>query len=97
VFDASGGRLETIDRTETHRAENGGQFAYGGETGANWKHRIGRYVAPWPRDTHQADIDVGWIPYDEVYPNTGEMFSGESEINCYCKDEYGFGEEPPED
>ena len=96
VFDASGGRLETIDRTETHRAENGGNYILNGDN-ANWKRRIGRYVAPWPRDTHQEDIDLGWIPYDEAYPNTGEMFSGESEINCYCKDEYGFDEEMPSD
>lgn len=96
VFDGSGSRLETIFRTETHRAENGGAFMLN-EDNANWKRRIGRYVAPWPRETHLADIEEGWIPYDEAYPNTGEMFSGESEINCYCHDEYGFGEEMPEE
>ncbi len=95
VFDGSGSRLETIFRTETHRAENGGAFMLNGDN-ANWKRRIGRYVAPWPRETHLADIEEGWIPIDEAYPNTGEMFSGESEINCYCHDEYGFGEEMPE-
>jgi hypothetical protein len=25
-----------------------------------------------------------------------KMFSGESEINCYCHDEYSFDEEQPE-
>ena len=62
-----------------------------------WKRRIGRYVDIQPRPTHQEDIDLGWIPIDEAYPNTGEMFSGESEINCYCHDEYGFDEVRLED
>ena len=46
-----------------------------------WKHRIGRYVDIWPRPTHQEDIDLGWIPIDEAYPNTGEMFSGHYRIS----------------
>ena len=97
VFDGGGARFETIFRTETHRAVQGGSNGLANESGATWKRRIGRYVDIWPRPTHQEDIDLGWIPIDEAYPNTGEMFSGESEINCYCHDEYGFGEEPPED
>lgn len=86
-----------IDRTEIHRAEEGGARGFVAENGAKWKRRIGRYVGPWPRETHLADIDLGWIPFDEVYPNTGGMFSGESEINCYCHDEYSWDEERPED
>jgi len=97
VFDGSGSRLETIFRTETHRAVQGGASGLANESGATWKRRIGRYVDIWPRPTHQEDIDLGWIPIDEAYPNTGEMFSGESEINCYCHDEYSFDEEMPEE
>jgi hypothetical protein len=97
VFDASNKRLEVIFRTEVHRAEEGGTHGFVGENGARWKRRIGRYVGVWPRETHRADIAVGWIPYGEVYPVTGEMFSGESEINCYCHDEYGFEKERPEE
>ena len=96
VFDGSGSRLETIFRTETHRAVNGGTFILN-EDNANWKRRIGRYVDILPRPTHQDDIDLGWIPIDEEYPNTGEMFSGESEINCYCHDEFSDSAEMPEE
>lgn len=49
------------------------------------------------RDLHIKKTSI-WDGYRlmKFIPNTGELFSGESEINCYCHDEYGFGEEMPE-
>ena len=97
IFDGEESRFARIFKTETQRADNGGSRGYVEQNGATWKRRIGRYVYPWPRPSHQADIDIGWIPFDERYPNTDEMFSAESEINCYCHDEYAFTEEMPTD
>ena len=51
---------------------------------------------PWKTDTSRIHR-FGMEPIDEAYPNTGEMFSGESEINCYCHDEYSDSVEMPGD
>jgi hypothetical protein len=90
-------RLERCMRTESHYAATGGSHLAAKELGAKLKRRVtagdGRKSEGGRvRDTHQDDADIGWIPFDEQYPNTGEQFSGELEIECRCHDEFSFKE-----
>jgi hypothetical protein len=88
-------RLEVIKSNEYHRATQGGMDAMQGKAGATWKRRVGHPEGIYPRETHQEDIDAGWIPFDEPYPYTDEMYPGESEINCKCYQIVSFDVEMP--
>ena len=89
-------RLDVIDRTERHRAK---MYAYNetaDDAGATWKRRL-TAEDDRVRDSHNEDMNAGWIPFDEPYPDTEEMFPGEKEINCRCVQQMAFSEEMPEE
>lgn len=95
ICDGDQARLKRCKRTESHRASTGGAFGYAKEVGAEEKSRL-TAGDDRVREEHQQDADEGWIPIDEPYPYSGEIFAGENSINCRCRDLFKFTKSKPE-
>jgi hypothetical protein len=92
ICDGNRARIERCKITESHYAANGGAYKLAGELDADEKCRL-TAEDDRVREEHQADADEGWIPYDEPYPFSGEMFAGDdlpASINCRCKDKFRY-------
>ena len=89
-------RLKVIKRTESHRARQEGQSEFARQAGAKWKMRLTAHDDR-VREDHQSDEDAGWISFDEPYPDTGEMYPGETSINCRCSQEISFADNNPDE
>lgn len=94
------GRLETIKRTESRRAENTGMDSFAKDAGAKtktWHANLDERT----RDSH-VEIDGETVDIDEVFSN-GCSFPGdgtgapEEVINCRCYLTYGFASNESEE
>jgi uncharacterized protein with gpF-like domain len=88
-------RLETIDRTERHRANQYSYNEFAKKAGATYKQRV-TAGDDRVRDTHTEDAEAGWVPIEEDYPASGEAFPGSDDINCRCSQMISFSDETPD-
>jgi hypothetical protein len=76
-------RLDRIKRVESHRARQWADHETSAGLGAIKKERV-TAGDERVRETHTADAEEGPIDFNSPYPHTGEMYPGESEIECRC-------------
>jgi hypothetical protein len=89
ICDGNLARIRKIDRFESHGAETGGSYNFATEVGAEEKHRLTAHDDR-VREEHAMDEEVGWVPMDQEYPYSHEMYAGENDLGCRCSDMYRF-------
>ena len=87
LLDSGNHRAETIVRTEKFRATEYGTFYAAKDNSFKTKAAI-RSGKANTRPGHRARSGI-YVPIDEPLPD-GEMFAGDSSINCQCRMAYGL-------